>query len=133
MFVFRKIWRPLFSQDTRFEIRPFACLITDDLLFRFVASTSTTEFHLKGVLMLPVYSNLRIIPVYISGNRLQPSVQFYTPRKHQKTFGFLTFSGGAEMYHLTKLCFKYCTYPTGIYLLKVNNKTLEQGVEYVQK
>ena len=36
------------------------------------------------------------------------------------------------MYHFANLCYKYCTYPTGIYLLKVNNKTLEQGVEYVQ-
>ena len=25
-----------------------------------------------------------------------PLVSFYTPRKHQKTFGFLMFSGGLE-------------------------------------
>ena len=28
MFVFRKIWRALFSRNTRFEIRPFALLPT---------------------------------------------------------------------------------------------------------
>ena len=28
MFVFRKIWHALFSQNTRFEIRPFALLLT---------------------------------------------------------------------------------------------------------
>ena len=28
MFVFRKIWRALFSRNTRFEIRPFALLST---------------------------------------------------------------------------------------------------------
>ena len=27
---------------------------------------------------------------------LMPLVSFYTPRKHQKTFGFLMFSGGLE-------------------------------------
>ena len=29
MFVFRKIWRALFSSNTRFEIRPFALLSTN--------------------------------------------------------------------------------------------------------
>ena len=29
MFVFRKIWRALFSCNTRFEIRPFALLPTN--------------------------------------------------------------------------------------------------------
>ena len=28
---------------------------------------------------------------------------FYTPWKHQKTFGFLTFSDGIEMWHWTKM------------------------------
>ena len=28
MLVFRKIWRALFSWNTRFEIRPFALLLT---------------------------------------------------------------------------------------------------------
>ena len=28
---------------------------------------------------------------------------FYTPWKRQKTFGFLTFSGGMEMWHWTKM------------------------------
>ena len=28
MFVFRKIWRALFSWNTRFEIRPFALSLT---------------------------------------------------------------------------------------------------------
>ena len=28
---------------------------------------------------------------------------FYTPRKGQKTKGFLTFSGGIEMWYLTKM------------------------------
>ena len=28
MFVFRKIWRALFSSNTRFDIRPFALLPT---------------------------------------------------------------------------------------------------------
>ena len=34
--------------------------------FRLVAPTSTAEFHLRDVLMLPVYSNLQISPVYSS-------------------------------------------------------------------
>ena len=29
MLVIRKIWRPLFSSNTRFEIRPFALLLTE--------------------------------------------------------------------------------------------------------
>ena len=32
-----------------------------------------------------------------------PISQFYTPWKRQKTFGFLTFSGGIEMWHWTKM------------------------------
>ena len=28
---------------------------------------------------------------------------FYTPWKRQKTFGFLTFSGGIEIWHWTKM------------------------------
>ena len=32
-----------------------------------------------------------------------PVPHFYTPWKHQKTFGFLTFSGGIEMWHWTKM------------------------------
>ena len=31
-----------------------------------------------------------------------PVSHFYTPWKRQKTFGFLTFSGGMEMWHWTK-------------------------------
>ena len=32
-----------------------------------------------------------------------PVSHFYTPWKRQKTFGFLTFSGGIEMWHWTKI------------------------------
>ena len=32
-----------------------------------------------------------------------PVSHFYTPWKRHKTFGFLTFSGGIEMWHLTKM------------------------------
>ena len=32
-----------------------------------------------------------------------PVSHFYTPWKHQKTKGFLTFSGGIEMWHWTKM------------------------------
>ena len=32
-----------------------------------------------------------------------PVSHFYTPWKRQKTFGFLTFSGGIEMWHWTKM------------------------------
>ena len=32
-----------------------------------------------------------------------PVLHFYTPWKRQKTKGFLTFSGGAEMWHWTKM------------------------------
>ena len=31
-----------------------------------------------------------------------PVLHFYTPWKRQKTFGFLTSSGGIEMWHWTK-------------------------------
>ena len=33
-------------------------------------------------------------------------IQFYTPWKRQKTFGFLMFSGGIEMEHRAKVGFK---------------------------
>ena len=32
-----------------------------------------------------------------------PVSHFYTPWKRQKTFGFLMFSGGIEMWHWTKM------------------------------
>ena len=32
-----------------------------------------------------------------------PMSHFYTPWKRQKTYGFLTFSGGIEMWHWTKM------------------------------
>ena len=32
-----------------------------------------------------------------------PMPHFYTPWKRQKTYGFLTFSGGIEMWHWTKI------------------------------
>ena len=32
-----------------------------------------------------------------------PVLHFYTPWKRQKTKGFLTFSGGKEMWHWTKM------------------------------
>ena len=32
-----------------------------------------------------------------------PMLHFYTPWKRQKTIGFLTFSGGIEMWHWTKI------------------------------
>ena len=32
-----------------------------------------------------------------------PVPHFYTPWKRQKAFGFLTFSGGIEMWHWTKM------------------------------
>ena len=38
MFVFEKIWRALFSLNTRFEIRPFASLLTnyiDSILLKY--------------------------------------------------------------------------------------------------
>ena len=36
-------------------------------------------------------------------NHFQPMFHFYTPRKHQKTSGFLIFSGGIEVEHWLKL------------------------------
>ena len=32
-----------------------------------------------------------------------PMSHFYTPWKRQKTYGFLTFLGGIEMWHWTKM------------------------------
>ena len=33
----------------------------------------------------------------------QPTFHFYTPRKYQKTYGFLMFSGGIEVEHWLKM------------------------------
>ena len=40
-----------------------------------------------------------IYPEVILLTQLQPMFHFYTPRKHQKTSGFLMFSGGTEVQH----------------------------------
>ena len=40
MFVFQKIWRALFSRNTRFEIRPFALQSTISNLVRFSYAAS---------------------------------------------------------------------------------------------
>ena len=36
-------------------------------------------------------------------NQFKPNVPFLYPHKSQKTFGFMTFSGGIEMEHWPKM------------------------------
>ena len=43
MFVFRKIWRALFSWNTRFEIRPFALLPTKSQYLRNILEQPNLE------------------------------------------------------------------------------------------
>ena len=41
--------------------------------------------------------------IFRTFNPFSPMSHFYTPWKRQKTYGFLTFSGGIEMWHWTKM------------------------------
>ena len=41
--------------------------------------------------------------VMLNLTHFSPVSHFYTPWKRQKTFGFLTFSGGIEIWHWTKM------------------------------
>ena len=41
------------------------------------------------------------VQIYLT--HFRPVSHFYTPRKRQKIKGFLTFSGGIEMLHWTKM------------------------------
>ena len=45
---------------------------------------------------------------------------FYIPRKRQKTFGFLTFSGSIEMWHWTKMGLAFVT-PTPSFTFSCHN------------
>ena len=58
MFVFRKIWRALFSLNTRFEIRPFALLPTTSD-YHFVLT------HLKPMFHCTSPENQRLSDVFI--------------------------------------------------------------------
>ena len=65
-----------------------------------------------------------------------PVSHFYTRSKRQKTKGFMTFSGGIEMWHWTKMgiaasmIFLPQCQPTNICLFKFNKKkTVEEGVK----
>ena len=48
------------------------------------------------------YPTVSKYPKY-SLTHFSPMSHFYTPWKRQKTYGFLTFSGGMEMWHWTKI------------------------------
>ena len=53
-----------------------------------------------------VLITVQVVPVSanISGlTHFSPVSHFYTPWKRQKTKGFLTLSGGIEMWHWTKM------------------------------
>ena len=43
-----------------------------------------------------------VVSLLLTLTDFNPIVHFYTPWKCQKTFGFLTISGGIEMKHWTK-------------------------------
>ena len=55
-----------------------------------------------------------------------PVSHFYTPWKHQKTFGFLTFSGGIEMWHWTKMG----EWKTSFFVQWVNRKFVAIVLQY---
>ena len=44
-----------------------------------------------------------VVSLLLTLTDFNPIVHFYTPWKCQKTFGFLTISGGIEMKHWTKI------------------------------
>ena len=53
-----------------------------------------------------IYFQLQSLPSaekFIPLTHFSPMSHFYTPRKRQKTIGFLTFSGGIEKLHWTKM------------------------------
>ena len=72
--------------------------ITDPLAFcqmfpKFMEDVYTSKY----IPILTKYS-LKINVVFVKAlTHFSPVSHFYTLRKHQKTFGFLTFSGGTEM------------------------------------
>ena len=41
--------------------------------------------------------------LFIALTHFSPVSHFYTPWKRQKTYGFLMFSGGIEIWHWTKM------------------------------
>ena len=47
--------------------------------------------------------NLKLIFYVKSSTHFSPISHFYTPWKHHKTIGFLTFSDGIEMWHWTNM------------------------------
>ena len=57
-------------------------------------SSSTAEKNMPEYGFFPTFAFL---------THFSPVSHFYTPWKRQKTFGFLTFSGGIEMWHWTKM------------------------------
>ena len=56
------------------------------------------------ILLLIAYAYIvRIVAIWQRLTQFSPVSHFYTPWKRQKTKGFLTFSGGIEMWHWTKM------------------------------
>ena len=63
MFIFRKIWRALFSWNTRFEIRPFALLQTNyfrkTLHFRYLRRLWARLYHPWGKFSICILSQMK--------------------------------------------------------------------------
>ena len=63
----------------------------------------------RNNILLKLHNQMKctpIEPVILKKDLLtyfSPVSHFYNPWKRQKTFGFLTFSGGTEMWHWTKM------------------------------
>ena len=93
MFAFRKIWRALFSYNTRFEIRPFALLpLNSKKSLGQNFQRQRTCLLIKEIILLANNLQKKINPVHAN-------VPFLYPLKTQKTFGFSDVLGGIKMGH----------------------------------
>ena len=112
---FSSFTRELQSQHTFLTLKTLSTFFSETLeLFRYLWMLNFLLIWLKIISTKFLFSQYFIIvcvSLKIDVAKLlctvlthfSPVPHFYTPWKRQKTFGFLTFSGGIEMWHWTKM------------------------------
>ena len=69
-------------------------------VFQVLKCTNGTKSRIAS----QIFAKLVVAEAYVTWlNNFTPVSHFYTPWKRQKNYGFLTFSGGIEMWHWTKM------------------------------
>ena len=101
-----------------FHLKCLATPLSPELPIRHHSHSHRTCFSRHIEVTKPSYGKMRVrenlysdLFYTVSASRnfitalthFSPVSHFYTPWKRQKTFGFLTFSGGIEMWHWTKM------------------------------